>query len=90
MTQEYRITTQNVNPVEEGDCHLEPTDPIHALKATSIMGGLGAKMKLAQYNDATQQATIDKIQEQRLEARRQGIKPGSPAWYAMFPKPTQK
>ena len=90
MTKEYHITTQNVNPVEDGDCHLEPTDPIHELKAASIMGGLGAKIRLSQYNDATQRATIDKIQSQRLEARQQGIKPGSPAWYVMFPKPSQK
>lgn len=86
MTKEYRITTENVSPVEEGDCHLEPTDPIQELKAASIMGGLGAKVRLAQYNDATQQALIDKLQSQRLEARRQGIKPGSPAWYALFPR----
>jgi hypothetical protein len=86
MTQEYRITTQNVNPVEDGDCHLEPTDPIHELKAASIMGGLGAKLRLAQYNDATRQATIDKLQEQRLEARKLGIRPGSVAWNTLFSK----
>lgn len=86
MTKEYHITTQNVNPVEEGDCHLEPTDPIHELKATSIMGGLGARVRLGQYNDATRQAVIDKLQSQRLEARKQGIKPGSPAWFALFPR----
>lgn len=86
MTREYRITTQNVTPTGDGDCHLEPDDPIHELLASSIMGGLGAKARLATYNDATKQATIDKIQEQRLAARAQGIKPGSPAWFAMFPK----
>ena len=90
MTKEYRITTENVNPTEDGDCVLEPDDPIHALKAASIMGGLGAKLRLAHYNDTTQQSVIDKIQSQRLEARQQGIKPGSVAWYAMFPKPSQK
>ena len=86
MTREYRITTENVTPTSEGDCYLEADDPIHELMASSIMGGLGAKARLAAYNDQTKQSTIDKIQEQRLQARQLGIKPGSPAWFAMFPK----
>jgi hypothetical protein len=86
MTKQYRITTENIPKSSDEDCYMAPEDPIHALKAASIMGGLGAKLRLAQYNEATKQATIDKIQAMRLEARAQGIKPGSVAWHALFPK----
>jgi hypothetical protein len=86
MTQQYRITTENIPYSSEEDCFLEADDPIHELKAAAIMGGLGARVRLAAYNDATKQATIDQIQAMRLEARAQGIKPGSVAWHAMFSK----
>jgi hypothetical protein len=84
MTKQYRITTENLPQASEEDCYLEPDDPIHELKAASIMGGLGARVRLAAYNEATKQATIDKIQAMHLEARRQGIRPGSVAWHALF------
>ena len=84
MTQQYRITTENLPQASEEDCFLEADDPIHELKAASIMGGLGARVRLAAYNEATKQATIDKIQAMHLEARKQGIKPGSVAWHALF------
>jgi hypothetical protein len=84
MTKQYRITTENLPEASEEDCFLEADDPIHELKAASIMGGLGARVRLAAYNEATKQATIDKIQAMHLEARKQGIKPGSVAWHALF------
>jgi hypothetical protein len=84
MTRQYRITTENLPQASEEDCFLEADDPIHELKAASIMGGLGARVRLAAYNEATKQATIDKIQAMHLEARKQGIKPGSVAWHALF------
>lgn len=84
MTKQYRITTENIPATSDEDCYLAPDDPIHELKAASIMGGLGARVRLAAYNEATKQATIDQLQAMRLEARAQGIKPGSPAWHAMF------
>lgn len=86
MTKQYRINTTNVNPVDANDCLLEPTDPIHALKASSIMGGLGATARLAEYNELTQQEKSSKYFKQRAEAQAQGIKPGTPAWNAMFSK----
>jgi hypothetical protein len=84
MTRQYRITTENLPQASEEDCFLEADDPIHELKAASIMGGLGARVRLAAYNESTKQATIDKIQAMHLEARKQGIKPGSVAWHALF------
>lgn len=86
MTKQYKINTTNVNPVDPGDCFLEPTDPVHALRATSIMGGLGAGVRLAEYNELTQQQRSSQYFKQRAEAQAMGIKPGTPAWNAMFSK----
>lgn len=86
MTKQYRINTTNVNPTDLNDCLLEPSDPIHELKAVSIMGGLGATARLAAYNELTQQQKSSLYFKQRAEAQAQGIKPGTPAWDAMFSK----
>jgi len=86
MTKQYRITTQNIHPQDEGDCFLDPLDPVNGLKATSIMGGLGTINRLAEYNLKTQEDQIKKILDQRQQAETLGIRPGSPAWLAMFSK----
>lgn len=86
MTIQYRINSTNVNPADPSDCILELADPIHALKASSIMGGLGASARLAEYNELTQQQRSSMYFKQRAEAQARGIKPGTPAWNAMFSK----
>lgn len=86
MTQEYKITTQNIGLAEEDDCYLEPTDPIQELKAASFMGGLGSRERLAQYNEKTQQEKSSEYFKKRIDASARGIKPGSPAWHAFFSK----
>jgi hypothetical protein len=86
MTKQYRINTTNMHPTGPDDCVLAPTDPVHELTASSIMGGLGSAARLGQYNELTHQEQASKYLKQRIDAQAQGIKPGSPAWYAMFPK----
>ena len=86
MTKQYRITTQNIHPQDEGECFLEPTDPVHALKAASIMGGLGSAARLANYNELTTQKNTSEYFTRVAQAQAQGIRPGSPAWNAMFSK----
>lgn len=81
---QYRITTDSLTQISDDDCYLAPDDPLHALKAASMMGGLGSSTRLAQYNNLTQQRIRDELLDQREEAKRQGIKPGSVAWNAMF------
>ena len=46
---QYRITTEHLNQASDDDCYLAPDDPIHELKITSYMGGLGSTAKLEQY-----------------------------------------
>ena len=84
MTKEYKINSTNVNPTDLDDCFLEPTDPIHALNASSIMGGLGASVRLAEYNELTQQKNTEQYFKNVEQAKSQGIRPGTPAWHAMF------
>lgn len=86
MTKQYRINTTNMQPLGPDDCFLEPDDPVHALKASSIMGGLGGAARLAEYNELTQQERSSKYFKQRADAQAQGIRPGSPAWHAMYGK----
>jgi len=71
-------------PSEEGDCVLEPGDPIQQLRATSIMGGLGSSARLAEYNDLTAYQKSSEYFKKRADAQAQGIKPGTPAWHAFF------
>ena len=86
MTKQYRITTQNLTQSSDNDCYLEPDDPIHELLISSHLGGLGSQAKLAEYNRITAERRQSKISPELEYARTTGIRPGTPAWYALFPK----
>jgi hypothetical protein len=86
MTKQYRITTQNLTPTSDDDCFLESDDPIHQLLIASHMGGLGSQTKLAEYNRITAEKQKAKISPEIEYAKSTGIMPGTPAWYALFPK----
>ena len=76
---QYRITSQDVNQSSDEDCYLAPDDPIHQLKAVSMMGGLGSAEALASYNNL-QLPQIQGSDKGRI-AREQNIKPGTDAWF---------
>jgi len=76
---QYRITSQDVNQSSDEDCYLAPDDPIHQLKAVSMMGGLGSTEALASYNNL-QLPQIQGSDKGRI-AREQNIKPGTDAWF---------
>lgn len=76
---QYRITTQDLNTTSDEDCYLAPDDPIHQLKAVSMMGGLGSAEALANYNNL-QLPQIQGSDKGRI-AREQNIKPGTDAWF---------
>jgi hypothetical protein len=50
------------------------------------MGGLGSQTKLAEYNRITAERQKAKISPELEYAKSTGIRPGTPAWYALFPK----
>ena len=86
MTKQYRITTQNLMQSSNDDCYLEPEDPVHQLLIASQLGGLGSAARLAEYNRITAEQRRAKVSTEIEYANKTGIRPGTPAWYALFPK----
>ena len=76
---QFKITTVDLFQSTDDDCYLSPDDPIHELKATSTMGGLGSDSALAKYNSLR----LPSIQgsDKGRTAREQNIKPGTDAWF---------
>lgn len=68
---------------EEGDCELRPDDPIHVLKATSMMDGLGSTQALGEYNTLTWYQKTAAYFQQKADCLSTNIRPGSPAWNAL-------
>jgi hypothetical protein len=64
------------------DCYLAPDDPIHALKAASIMGGLGGEQRLAEYR-ATLRQPVQGSNKGQIQ-REQNIKPGTEEWFKLW------
>ena len=79
---QYRITVDDVPQDSGDDAYLDPADPIHALKATSIMGGLGGQARLAEYNATLRQPVVGSNKGQIQ--REQGIKPGTDEWFKLW------
>jgi hypothetical protein len=77
---QYRITTDNFMPDEST---LSPDDPIHDMVAAQYMDGLNAVSRI---NERKAQAAADvEAAKQPLMkyAQEYGIRPGTPAWYAL-------
>jgi hypothetical protein len=78
---QYRINAENYIP--DADCVLSPEDPLHDMIAAQYMGGLNAAVRI---NERKAQVTADAeaAKEPFMKyAREYGIKPGTPAWYAL-------
>ena len=79
---QYRITADDVPQSSDDDCYLDPTDPIHELKATAILGGLGGQERLAEYKSKLKQPIMSSNKGQIQ--REQNIKPGTDAWFQLW------
>ena len=79
---QYRITVNDIPQDSNNDCYLAPEDPVHALKAVSIMGGLGGQQRLADYN-ATLNKPIVGSNKGQIQ-REQNIKPGTEEWFRLW------
>jgi hypothetical protein len=78
---QYRIDTNNYLP--DAECTLSPDDPIHDMIAAQYMGGLNAAARLNE-RKAQISAETDELKAPILQyANTYGVKPGSPAWYAL-------
>lgn len=83
MTRELRVTTQSFIGSSEDDCVLPPDDPIHQIKGAAMLGTATPALVAAAYNNKRITDIATENFKQRELAREQGIKPGTPAWYAM-------
>lgn len=90
---QYRITSANLPQDSEDDAYLSPDDPIHLLKATEIMGGLGSEAKLAEYRAAQSKHNLEINKEndtglsgsdKRKLEREHNIQPGTPEWFQLW------
>ena len=78
---QYKINAENYIP--DTECVLSPDDPIHDMIASQYMGGLNAANRI---NERKAQAAADAeaVKEPLMKyAQEYGIRPGSPAWYAL-------
>ena len=90
---QYRINTENLSQDSPDDAYLAPDDPIHELKISNYLGGLGAKERLNQYRlkNAKHNQEINKHvelglsgTEKRQLEREHNIKPGTPEWFQLW------
>ena len=79
---QYQITSENICASSEDDAVLDPSDPVHHLKAIAAMGGLGSRAALANYNNAS----VPKVNSENLGRvqREENIKPGTDAWFKLW------
>ena len=69
-------STFGLNSADD-DCMLDPADPIHEFKRTGNAHALNQPKQIAIAQQFEEH-------ERKLElAKQQGIKPGTPAWYAL-------
>jgi len=79
---QYRITSDNISQDSPDDCHLSPEDPIHKLKISSYMGGLGSETKLQEYKAKLAQPVLGSNKGQIQ--REMGINPGTEEWFQLW------
>ena len=79
---QYVIRNNDVPQKSKDDCYLAPTDPIHELMATAIMGGLGGQERLAAYKATLRQPVVGSNKGQIQ--REQNIKPGTDEWFQLW------
>ena len=84
MTKEIRFSTSNLQYTNsDEDCYLDPSDPLFALQGQGTLGTLTPAAVNAAYDAHKRRQMQDEHFKLRDEAKRLGIRPGSPAWFAL-------
>lgn len=84
MTRQISFSTSNLqysSPNE--DCYLDPSDPLFALQGQGTLGTLTPASVTAAYDAHKRQQIANQHFQLRDEAKRLGIRPGTPAWHAL-------
>lgn len=79
---QYRINSENILPSSDDDAYLAPDDPIHELKISQSLGGLGSEEKLAAYRNKLKQSVVGSNKGQIQ--REKNIRPGSDEWFELW------
>ena len=68
------------------DCYLAPTDPIHELKISAVLDGLGAEARLDEYKaKIAEENKVNTGQVNKANYMKEhNIKPGTPAWFELW------
>jgi hypothetical protein len=81
---QYRITSADLNQDSPDDCYLDPSDPIHEMKALAGLGGLGGEARLHELR-ASQGSNISMTGNNKGELmKKHNIKPGTPEWFKLW------
>lgn len=81
---QYKITSDHLNQDNTDDCYLDPTDPVHELKAIQHLAGLGSDARLHELR-ANQGSNISVTGSNKGEImRKNNIKPGTPDWFKLW------
>ena len=81
---QYRITTQDLNQDSPDDCYLDPSDPIHEMKALAGLGGLGGTARLHELRaNQGSNISVTGMSKQELE-RKHNIQPGTKEWFQLW------
>jgi len=84
MTRQISFSTANLQYTSPNeDCYLDPSDPLFALQGQGTLGTLTPASVTAAYDAHKRQQIADQHFQLRDEAKRLGIRPGSPAWHAL-------
>lgn len=88
---QFRITRENILQDSPDDCYLSPDDPIHELKISSYLGGLGSEQRLREYKAKQQTINNSTVKDGFMSAndkakymKEYNITPGTPAWFELW------
>lgn len=60
IMRQVRITTQNLDYPQENDCVLDENDPLHAIKKSNMVGGLGSTGSLQAANKFSEVVKLER------------------------------
>ena len=84
MTREIRFSSENMTYSDPNeDCYLDPSDPVHSLRGQGVLGTLTPAAVSAAYDSHKRQQIAQQHFQLRDEAKSMGIRPGTPAWFAL-------
>ena len=81
---QYRIKTEHLNQNSPEDCFLDPSDPIHEIKAIQHLAGLGSDARLHELKVSQgSNISVTGSEKGRIQ-REQNIRPGTPEWFKLW------